>query len=138
MNGGVLYPDSIQDKEGVLQYLRNYETAAEIRRGQAEQVVGDFDEVPTIVMGDMNDVAGSPCMRVLEDAGLKEAWWEGGFGYGATIHRPLPYRIDHVMYGVPRSKFQEVSGGFKLKGIRKVDAKGLSDHDALVAEFEVR
>lgn len=127
VNGGILYPDSIQDKEGVLQYLRNYETAAEIRRGQAELMVGDFYEVPIIVMGDMNDVAGSPCMTVLEKAGLKDAWWEGGFGYGATIHEPLPYRIDHVMY----------SNGLKLKGVKKMDNNGLSDHDALVADFEI-
>lgn len=50
---------------------------------------------------------------------------KGGLGYGATIHYPLPYRIDHIMY----------NDRLRLKSIRKIDAKGLSDHDALVAEF---
>lgn len=70
---------------------------------------------------------GSPCMKVFAEAGLRDAWWESGLGYGATIHEPLPYRIDHLMYG----------NGLKLKGIEKVCSKGLSDHDALVAEFEI-
>lgn len=128
VNGGMFYPDSIQSKEGVSQYLENYETAANIRHGQAKLEVGDFDNVPTIVMGDMNDVAGSPCMRVFKGAGLRDAWWNAGFGYGAAIHEPLPYRIDHILY----------SNRLRLKGIKKVDANGLSDHDALVADFEMR
>ena len=110
-----------------MRYLDNYKAASEIRREQAELIVRDLTDDPCIVMGDMNDVCGSPCMRVFEKAGLKDAWWESGFGYGATIHEPLPYRIDHLMYG----------NGLKLKGIEKVCSKGLSDHDALVAEFEI-
>lgn len=128
VNGDIFYPDSIEDRGGFWRYLENYETAAEIRGLQASQIIDDFDDVPTIVMGDMNDVMGSPCMQVFADAGLRDAWWEGGFGYGATIHSPLPYRIDHVMYGK----------GLKLKGIKKVSSKGLSDHDALVADFEIK
>lgn len=111
----------------MLLYLENYKTAAAIRREQARLITGDMTDAPTLVMGDLNDVAGSPCMRVLEDAGLKDAWWERGFGYGATIHEPIPYRIDHVMY----------SKEMKLRGIRKVDNNGLSDHDALVADFKI-
>lgn len=41
------------------------------------------------------------------------------------------------MYGVPSSKGFQVPSGFKLKGIKKVSAKGQSDHDALVANFEI-
>ena len=78
-------------------------------------------------MGDLNDVGGSPTVKVLEDAGLSDAWWKGGFGYGATIHRPLPYRIDHIMY----------SDRVKLLHIEVVDSEGLSDHNALYAEFEL-
>lgn len=124
----VFSPDSIADRGGIMRYLDNYKLASEIRREQAEMIVRDLSDVPCIVMGDMNDVSGSPCMKVFADAGLKDAWWEGGFGYGATIHRLLPYRIDHVMYGK----------GLKLKGIKKVSSKGLSDHDALVADFTLR
>lgn len=122
------YPDSILDRGGIERYLENYKTASEIRREQAKLIVRDLSNEPCIVMGDMNDVCGSPCMEVFENAGLKGAWWEGGLGHGATIHSPLPFRIDHVMYG----------RGLKLKGIKNVSSKGLSDHDALVADFELR
>lgn len=81
--------------------------------------------VPTIVMGDFNDVPGSPTLNILERAGLKDAWWEGGCGYGATIHHPLPYRIDHILH----------NDGLKLKSIKKIVTQDLSDHDALVARF---
>lgn len=78
-----------------------------------------------IIMGDFNDVSGSKPLNILEDAGFKDAWWDGGFGYGATIHHPLPFRIDHIMY----------NDGVELVEIKKVDSNGLSDHDALVATF---
>lgn len=121
------YPDSISDRNGIVRYMENYKTAAEIRCEQAELIVRDLSDAPCIVLGDMNDVCGSPCMKVFANTGLRDAWWDGGFGYGATIHEPLPYRIDHVLYG----------NGLKLKGIKKVSSKGLSDHDALVADLEL-
>lgn len=127
LNGVSFYPDSIADRGGIMRYLDNYKVASEIRREQAKLIVRDMTDAPSIVMGDMNDVYGSPCMKVFEDAGLRDAWWNVSFGYGATIHNPLPYRIDHVMYG----------NGLRLKGIKKVSSKGLSDHDALVADFEL-
>ena len=139
VNGETFYPDSIADRGGIERYLVNYKAASKIRREQAELIVRDMMDAPCIVMGDMNDVCGSPCIRVFENAGLRDAWWEGGFGYGATIHRPLPYRIDHVMYGGKNgSESSESSNGLKLKGIKKVSSKGLSDHDALVADFTLR
>ena len=127
LNGEQFYPDSIQGRGGVSHYLENYRLASEIRAGQAELVVSDMNDGPCILMGDMNDVAGSPALSVYKKVGLKDAWWKGGFGYGATIHKPLSYRIDHIMY----------SDGLRLKGIKKVAANGLSDHDALVAEFKI-
>lgn len=111
----------------LLGYVGSIGYSSELRLKEAEVIVDSLSSLPTIVMGDMNDVTGSPCMRVLEDAGLKDAWWEGGYGYGATIHQPLPYRIDHIMY----------SKGMKLRGIKKVNNNRLSDHDALVADFEI-
>ena len=126
-DGNLYYPDSIKDKGGLMRYLRNYETTAVNRKKQTKLVVDDVAAAPTIVMSDMNDVYGSPCMQVFANAGLLDAWWDGGFGYGASFHDPLPYRIDHILY----------SKGLKLRSIKKVDANGLSDHDALVAEFEV-
>ena len=79
----------------------------------------------TIIMGDFNDVSSSPALRTFQAAGFQAAWWKGGMGFGATIHYPLPYRIDHIMY----------NDRLRLKSIQKIDAKGLIDHDALVAEF---
>lgn len=73
------------------------------------------------------DVGGSPALRAFKAARFHDAWWKGGLGYGATIHYLLPYRIDHIMY----------NDKLTLKSIRKIDAKGLSDHDALVAEFRI-
>ena len=154
-------PDSIENRSNAFKYLKNIERTSRLRKEQCDSIVADIrkHEGASIVMGDMNDVCGSPCIRVLEDAGLKDAWWEGGLGYGATFHQPLSYRIDHVLYseGFRGSRVSDaslVSGGFKflegsgstgsptkvlrLKGIRKVDAIGLSDHDALVADFELR
>ena len=108
-------------------YVESIQNASQMRVQEAQAICDNLSGYKTLVMGDMNDVCGAPCMRVFEKAGLKNAWWESGFGYGATIHEPLPYRIDHLMYG----------NGLKLKGIEKVCSKGLSDHDALVAEFEI-
>lgn len=125
VNGGSFYPDSIKGKSGIKRYLENYRIAAEIRKNQADLIVNDISDAPCIVMGDMNDVSGSPALKTLERAGLKNAWWKGGFGYGATLHKPLPYRIDHIYY----------SDGLKLQRIRRVKSHGLSDHDALVADF---
>lgn len=123
-------PDSVGTTKNAFKYLENIQRASAIRTEQCDSIVSDMRKynAPCIVMGDMNDVCGSPCMKVYAEAGLRDAWWDGGFGYGATIHKPLAYRIDHVLY----------SEGFKLKGIKKVSSKGLSDHDALVADFEIR
>ena len=72
-------------------------------------------------------MCGASTMRKFKIAGYKGARSVGGFGYGATIHHPLPYRIDHVLY----------NKGMKLKGVKKIDVEGISDHDALVAVFDL-
>ena len=120
-------PDSISSHKDIKQYISDIRHAYSLR-GRDSGIV--FDELsntahPVLVMGDMNDVGGSTTIRTLEKAGLRDAWWEGGCGYGATIHWPLPYRIDHIMYSIE----------MKLKEIKVVDSEGLSDHDALVARF---
>lgn len=121
--------DSIATADGLFDYIKNLDYASDIRQKQIVSITDRMDKsVPTIVLGDMNDVCGSIALNMLECAGLKDAWWEGGFGYGATIHHPFPFRIDHIFY----------SEGLKLINVKVVDSKGLSDHDALVAEFEIR
>lgn len=125
-------PDSVATRNQVKIYLNNIVNASEYREREALMMVDLMNKTSNskafIVLGDFNDVCGSPTLNILESAGLKDAWWKGGFGYGATIHDPLPFRIDHIVY----------NEGLILKSIKKVNAKGLSDHDALVATFSIK
>ena len=123
-----LHPDSVKSVNGMLQYLQNVSRASSKREQEAELLLSSIKpNEKNIILGDFNDISGSAPLNKIERAGFTDAWWIGGFGYGATIHHPLPYRIDHIFY----------NDGLKLKSIRKVDSQGLSDHDALVAEFWV-
>lgn len=120
-------PEDINGISSFGEYLKNIESATKQRM---EEVVGitrhpHFNKL-SIVLGDFNDVSGSKPLRALEKSGLKDAWWEKGLGYGATVSHPLPFRIDHIMY----------REGLKLKSIKKIDSQDLSDHDALLATFE--
>jgi len=84
------------------------------------------EKSPTIVMGDLNDVSGSYTISRIKDAGLSDAWWEGGFGYGTTFHnRWVRLRLDHILYTKDR---------LKLNKIKVLDSE-LSDHNALMANF---
>ena len=86
------------------------------------------EQRPLIVMGDMNDVSGSTPINRIKKAGLKDAWWEGGCGYGATFHgKGLRLRIDHILYDYK---------GLELVGV-KVIGNDLSDHNALIARFRI-
>lgn len=83
--------------------------------------------LPMIVMGDMNDFETSAPMDSLKGAGMKNAWWEGGFGYGATYHEGwLRLRIDHIYYN-DKLKLEDV----------KVVKTDLSDHNILMADFSI-
>lgn len=115
-------------KNLLMSYTRSIPYSSNLRTQQTIRIVENIKSCPTIVMGDLNDISRSSCMKVLADAGFNDAWWKGGLGFGTTIHHPLPFRIDHIMY----------NDGLKLKSIKKIDADGLSDHDALVAEFEIK
>lgn len=128
-----LTPDSVVNSEQLRTYLGNIVTASRYRANEASLIVKFIDSIsisknaiPAIVLGDFNDVSGSPTLNIMKDSGLKDAWWEGGCGYGATIHSPLPYRIDHILY----------NDRLKLKCIKKIDAEKLSDHDALIGWFD--
>ena len=120
-------PDSIKSHSTLVQYFKNISQAYTKRIRAASVITRDVSKIekPVIVLGDMNDVCGSKTIRQMESLGLKDAWWEGGFGYGATIHRPLPYRIDHILY----------SNHLKLNCVKVVSSLELSDHDAVFAEF---
>ena len=119
--------DSIRTGWSVIDYLKRIRNASRLRVKEADIICSDmhYEPAPVLVVGDMNDVSFSDCIRTLENAGLKDAWWTAGFGYGATISQPIPYRIDHIMYSSP----------FCLHNIKLIDSHGLSDHKALYAEF---
>lgn len=128
-------PDSIQDMGGLRRYLRNIDRVA-VDRLEAARTIGDSipKSVPCIVMGDMNDVSGSPALDAFAAAGLEDAWWRGGLGFGPTIFNPVPFRIDHIMYS---------PSDLRLVRVRRIKSRGLglhgnrlSDHDGLVAFFE--
>lgn len=121
--------EKISGGRSLWNYMKGIETASKQRTLEAETIV---DSVAvrgrrSLIVGDMNDIWGSRPLRVFKRAGFKDAWAEAGFGYGATIHKPLPYRIDHIFF----------RSGMKLLEIKKVSANGLSDHDALVVKFQV-
>lgn len=124
-------PESIKSFAELTSYMKGISLAQNLRVAGVQEVCNRMKDVryPCLCVGDFNDIYSSAPLRALSDCGFQDAWWDGGFGYGATIHHPLPFRIDHIMYGSKDSK------GLSLRSIKKIDAKGLSDHDALVARF---
>ena len=83
------------------------------------------EKMPFVVMGDMNDISGSYVIRKIQLAGLSDAWWQAGWGYGATFHdKGMRWRLDHILYNKK----------LRLCEIKNVDT-GLSDHNSLVGCF---
>ena len=119
--------DDVNNYEGIKDYLINIGSSSNSRTEEAEALVNAMSKThhPVILMGDLNDVCGSRPIWILESAGLSDTWWEKGIGYGATIHHPLPYRIDHIMH----------TKDLKIRDVKVVASDGLSDHEALYAEF---
>lgn len=129
-NRKYITPDSVVSHNDFITYIHDVRRAYEKRTKEAYLICEEINnsKFPVILMGDFNDVGGSKTIKIIENARLRDAWWEKGLGYGATIHYPLPYRIDHIMY----------SKALKLEKIKVVDSEGLSDHDALYSEFVIQ
>ena len=127
-NNHTINADSVQDRETLGIYLNNYSKQTKVHLKEFMEMARHFTDERCIVMGDMNDVAGSPVLTAFDMMDMKDAWWQGGFGYGATIHKPLPYRIDHILY----------STDITLNGIKIMEKNGLSDHDGLIADFSYK
>lgn len=123
-----LTPDRLKSFCDYIDYFHNIKRANSERRTETDAIIKEINSIPysAILMGDFNDVSGSEIMCALERHQLKDAWWEGGVGYGATIHNPLSYRIDHIMY----------TKGLILQTIKVLCSNGVSDHDALYAVFK--
>ena len=84
------------------------------------------EQFPVIVMGDFNDVSGSYTLRTIEKAGMRDAWWEKGFGYGTTYRdHGLRLRLDYILYEDTSLTLTEV----------KTIKDNLSDHNAITATF---
>ena len=127
-NNHTINADSVQDRKTLGIYLNNYSMQTKVHLKEFMEMARHFTDERCIVMGDMNDVAGSPVLTAFDMMDMKDAWWQGGFGYGATIHKPLPYRIDHILY----------STDITLNGIKIMEQNGLSDHDGLIADFSYK
>ncbi|WP_373048874.1 endonuclease/exonuclease/phosphatase family protein [Vulgatibacter sp.] len=100
---------------------------SELRREQAAFVARLMaaDERPKILVGDLNDVATSPAVRLLTSR-LQDAWAKAGTGDAGTYPLPLlgTFRYDYVL----ASTEFEVQRSFVLQG----DA---SDHYPVIADL---
>ena len=121
--------------EGIPLYYRNYKVGKRIRDYQARNVRRFIDEAraegKTVVLaGDLNDWCGSTTLNTLMGEGenaLKDAWWEGGNGFGFTYQGwHLRLRLDHILY----------SDGLKLNDVKVIDSD-FSDHRPLKATFTI-
>lgn len=119
--------------DGIPLYYRNYIVGKRIRDYQAQNVRRFVDEARAegkivILAGDLNDWCGSTSLKTLmgkDGNALKDAWWEGGNGFGFTYQGwHLRLRLDHILY----------SDGLELQNVKVVDSE-LSDHRPLVAGF---
>ena len=123
-----LTPNKVGKLSDVVRYCRNFKGATHLRELEAESIVNDIGgKKKIVIMGDFNDVCGSGVLNIFHTAKLKDAWSKGGLGYGATINHPLPFRIDHVLYGED----------LELNGIKIIETMQYSDHDVLVACFDI-
>jgi len=124
---GKIEIDDADSLSKVKTFWRYYRNAQEKRKEHVHFLKNAVQEsfLPMIVMGDMNDFNHSAPMDSLGDAGMKNAWWEGGFGYGATYHDGwISLRIDHIYY----------NNRLCLKNVKLVETD-LSDHNILIADF---
>lgn len=118
---------------GLNLYWRNYKVGKRIRDYEAENVRRFVDDAraegkPVIVAGDLNDWCGSDCLNTLMGDDLKDAWWEGGNGFGWTYFGwHLRLRLDHILY----------SDELELVDVKVIDSD-LSDHKPLMAKFRFR
>lgn len=116
--------------DGIPLYYENYKNGQKIRNWEADNFrqyleVLEAEDAPVIIAGDFNDWSGSYCMNTIRDGKNKDAWWEGGFGFGITYDEwHLKLRLDHILY----------SHHFKLENVYVENSK-FSDHRPLVADF---
>lgn len=119
--------------DGMPLYKRNYDVGKRIRDYEAENARRYIDTAlrdgkPVVVAGDLNDWCGSDCLNTLMGDDLKDAWWEGGNGFGWTYFGwHLRLRLDHILY----------NDDLALVDVKVIDSD-LSDHKPLIARFRVK
>ena len=124
-------PETEKWWEGIPEYRLSFQSGSLARETEIQYTQKEIEKykkqgMPVIVCGDMNDVSGSKTLRMLQSAGLKNAWWEKGRGFGFTYHGHhfMNFRIDHILH----------TEDIKVKSIKKID-QHYSDHDPVIASF---
>lgn len=116
--------------DGIPLYYHNYKVGAKIRNYEADNLRMILDSyktanTPLLIVGDFNDWSGSYCLETIRNNSLKDAWWEGGFGFGFTYDAwHLKLRLDHILY----------SSHFRINNVF-VNKSKFSDHYPLCADF---
>lgn len=119
-------------ESGEHKFLQKLKEGYDERAKEVDDIVDSLKSctnAPLIVCGDMNDVSGSYTIRTLRDSlKLKDAWWQGGTGFGFTYHGygVMRFRLDHILY----NKYLE------LQSV-SVPHVGYSDHWPVVADLVV-
>lgn len=129
-NGGYVEADDINSLQSIFSYFCNYERQAKQRVVEGMTVLNNkkyIQYIPSLILGDMNDVGNSQLTKLLYNNGYKDAWWERGVGYGATIYHPLPFRIDKIFYNQL----------LEILEVRNIVTNNISDHDAIFAKFRI-
>ena len=133
LKGNQYYGDTTVDADDAMRVqntsLEQYKLAQKYRSFQTEWIKKEVmkSKHPVLLMGDMNDVNCSAPLDTFTTCGLRDSWWEGANGYGATYHDGwLRLRIDHILH----------SDRLKLQNIKVIETS-LSDHNPVVAGFSL-
>jgi len=118
--------DSLGTKGSIIDCYRHAQESRCYEAHWIKETIKKY-QLPSIVMGDFNDFSFSAPCDSLKVIGMKDSWWEGGFGYGTTFHDGwMRLRIDHIFH----------SPDLKLCGVEIIDTD-LSDHNPVVARFKI-
>lgn len=133
-NSEVRFEDANDDnsRSSWKQYWDSYKKAQSQRAKEVDLICSHLDtipRIPTLILGDFNDFSCAHVFEPIYDRGFKDAWWNKGFGYGATWkYDTFRLRIDHVFY------FEDL----EPTKCRVIESNNLSDHNALVVEFKLK